>query len=33
MPAFGQALTVEQIERTIKYLWSFCDDARGRAAT
>jgi mono/diheme cytochrome c family protein len=26
MPAFGQALTIEQIERTIKYLWSFCDD-------
>jgi mono/diheme cytochrome c family protein len=26
MPAFGQALTVDQIERTIKYLWSFCDD-------
>lgn len=27
MPAFGDALTVEQIERAIKYLWSFCDDA------
>ena len=26
MPKFGDALTVEQIERTIKYLWSFCDD-------
>lgn len=26
MPRFGDALTVEQIERTIKYLWSFCDD-------
>lgn len=26
MPAFGQALTIEQIERTIKYLWSFCQD-------
>ena len=26
MPAFGEALTLEQIERTIKYLWSFCDD-------
>ncbi len=26
MPAFGDALTVEQIERTLKYLWSFCDD-------
>jgi mono/diheme cytochrome c family protein len=27
MPKFGDALTVEQIERTIKYLWSFCEDA------
>ena len=26
MPAFGEALTREQIERTVKYLWSFCDD-------
>jgi len=26
MPKFGDALTVEQIERAIKYLWSFCDD-------
>jgi mono/diheme cytochrome c family protein len=26
MPRFGEALTVEQIARTIKYLWSFCDD-------
>jgi len=26
MPAFGEALTIEQIERTIKYLWSFCKD-------
>ena len=26
MPAFGRALTIEQIERTIKYLWSFCKD-------
>ena len=26
MPKFGDALSVEQIERTIKYLWSFCDD-------
>src|SRR6188472_1051403 len=26
MPAFGQALTIEQIERTIRYLWSFCKD-------
>jgi mono/diheme cytochrome c family protein len=26
MPKFGEALTVEQIERTIKYLWAFCDD-------
>lgn len=27
MPKFGDALSVEQIERTIKYLWSFCDDS------
>ena len=27
MPAFGDALTLEQIERAVKYLWSFCDDA------
>jgi mono/diheme cytochrome c family protein len=27
MPAFGDALTIEQIARTIKYLWSFCDDS------
>lgn len=27
MPAFGEALTPDQIERTIKYLWSFCDDS------
>lgn len=26
MPAFGRALTVDQLERTIKYLWSFCKD-------
>jgi mono/diheme cytochrome c family protein len=26
MPAFGDALSSEQIERTIKYLWSFCTD-------
>lgn len=26
MPKFGDALSIDQIERTIKYLWSFCDD-------
>ena len=26
MPAFGDALTDDQIERAIKYLWAFCDD-------
>ena len=26
MPAFGDALSDEQIERAVKYLWSFCDD-------
>jgi len=26
MPAFGRALTIDQIARTIKYLWSFCKD-------
>lgn len=26
MPAFGDALTGDQIERAIKYVWSFCDD-------
>jgi mono/diheme cytochrome c family protein len=27
MPAFGDALTPDQIERAVKYLWTFCDDA------
>jgi hypothetical protein len=27
MPAFGDALSEEQIERAIKYLWTFCDDS------
>lgn len=27
MPKFGDALSVEQLERTIKYLWSFCKDS------
>lgn len=26
MPAFGDALSPDQIERTVKYLWSFCTD-------
>ncbi len=26
MPAFGEALSLDQIERTVKYLWSFCTD-------
>ena len=26
MPAFGDALTADQIERVVKYLWTFCDD-------
>jgi mono/diheme cytochrome c family protein len=26
MPAFGDALTDDQIERAVKYLWTFCDD-------
>jgi len=26
MPAFGDALTVEQIKRVVRYLWSFCAD-------
>ncbi len=26
MPAFGDALSSDQIERTVKYLWSFCTD-------
>ena len=32
MPAFGDALTQEQIERAVKYLWSFCRIRPGRAA-
>ena len=27
MPAFGAALTPEQVERAVKYLWTFCGDA------
>ena len=27
MPAFGDALSEDQIERAVKYLWTFCDDA------
>jgi mono/diheme cytochrome c family protein len=27
MPAFGDALSDEQIERAIRYLWTFCDDS------
>ena len=27
MPAFGDALTLEQIERAVKYVWTFCKDA------
>jgi len=26
MPAFGDALTSDQIERAVKYIWTFCDD-------
>ena len=26
MPAFGDALSLDQIERAVKYLWTFCDD-------
>lgn len=26
MPAFGDALTADQIERAVKYIWMFCDD-------
>jgi mono/diheme cytochrome c family protein len=26
MPAFGEALSAEQIERAVKYIWTFCDD-------
>jgi len=27
MPAFGDALTADQIERAVKYIWTFCKDA------
>jgi hypothetical protein len=27
MPAFGDALSADQIERAVKYLWAFCEDA------
>ena len=27
MPAFGDALSDDQIEQAVKYLWSFCDDS------
>src|SRR6187549_2902583 len=27
MPAFGDALTDDQIERAVKYVWTFCKDA------
>ena len=27
MPAFGDALTDDQIERAVKYVWTFCQDA------
>src|SRR5262245_43286233 len=27
MPAFGDALTEEQIERAVKYVWTFCKDS------
>lgn len=27
MPAFGEALTSGQIERAVKYIWTFCKDA------
>jgi mono/diheme cytochrome c family protein len=27
MPAFGDALSDEQIERAVRYLWTFCDDS------
>jgi hypothetical protein len=26
MPAFGDALTDDQIQRAVRYLWTFCDD-------
>ncbi len=27
MPAFGDALSAEQIEQVVKYIWSFCEDS------
>src|SRR5688572_17135969 len=27
MPAFGEALTADQIERAVKFLWTFCTDS------
>ena len=27
MPAFGEALSDEQIERAVKYVWTFCEDS------
>ena len=27
MPAFGAALSAEQIEQAVRYLWTFCDDS------
>lgn len=27
MPAFGEALTPDQIERAVKYVWTFCKDS------
>ena len=30
MPSFGDALSSEQIERVVQYLWSFCTDSAGR---
>jgi mono/diheme cytochrome c family protein len=26
MPAFGEALTADQIEQAVRYLWTFCTD-------
>lgn len=28
MPAFGDALSPDQIERVVRYLWSFCSDSK-----
>lgn len=27
MPSFGEALTIDEIERAVKYVWSFCTNA------